>query len=53
MNGESERDEEALRVMSAFYKIADPELRRIIIDIVEAAAQCGTWTPHEVRSKLS
>lgn len=53
MNRESDRDEEALRIVTAFYKITDPELRRIIIDIVEAAAQCAIWTPREFRSKLS
>jgi hypothetical protein len=32
-------DAEALRLMRAFQKIRDPEARRIIIGIVEAAAQ--------------
>ena len=32
-------DAEALRLIRAFHKISDPEARRIIIKIVEAAAQ--------------
>ena len=53
MNRETVRDEEALRMVTAFYRITDPELRRILIDIVEAAAQCAIWTPREFRPKLS
>jgi hypothetical protein len=32
-------DEEALRLLKAFCKIRDPEARRIIVAIVEAAAR--------------
>lgn len=32
-------DQEALRLMRAFYKVRDREARRIIVAIVEAAAR--------------
>ena len=32
-------DAEALRLVRAFYKIKDPEIRRIILAITEAAAR--------------
>lgn len=36
---EQHDDREALRLMKAFYDIGDPEARRIIVAIVEAAAR--------------
>jgi hypothetical protein len=35
-------DAEALRLLRAFHKISDPEARRIIVKIVQAAAQGAT-----------
>jgi hypothetical protein len=36
---ERDEDQEALRLMKAFYKVSDREARRIIVAIVEAAAR--------------
>jgi hypothetical protein len=35
------RDAEALRLVQAFYQIADPEDRKLVIAIAEAAAREG------------
>jgi len=36
---EQDDDQEALRLMKAFYNISDREARRIIVAVVEAAAR--------------
>ena len=38
-NQVQDNDHEALRLMRAFYNVGDPEARRIIVAIVEAAAR--------------
>ena len=44
-------DAEALRLMRAFHKISDPQIRRIIIEIVEAAAQGAALKVKEPETK--
>jgi hypothetical protein len=41
---------EALRLVTAFFNIADPEVRRIILAIVEAKASGATLTAEALRS---
>jgi len=45
-------DAEALRLIRAFHKISDPEARRIIIKIVQAAAQGAALKVKEPETKL-
>jgi hypothetical protein len=39
MAHEQDNDTEALRLVRAFYNVRDPQARRIIVAIVEAAAR--------------
>jgi hypothetical protein len=45
-------DTEALRLVAAFYKIADPDLRRTILALAEAVASGKPITVEALRSLI-
>jgi hypothetical protein len=43
-------DEESLRLLKAFIQVKDPEARKLIIALVEAAARGGTIKAYSVEN---
>lgn len=44
-------DEEAMRLLTAFVQVKDPEARRLILALVEAASRGGTIKAYHVEGE--